>query len=94
MTENDANALLDCLTRKGLTYQTEYTPAQTSADTWEITLEPRQAGDVCQLKVTFLVFKVEYYFDVHRLLLEERPSLSLMSYLVMFGFALASLTWR
>ena len=71
---DDSHAMLECETEKGFVQNSVYTLQQVKNNIWEVTLEPRNAGDVCQLQVSikiksFAIFKTK---DVHRFILEKK----------------------
>ena len=44
--------MLECSSEKGIIHKSTYRLNQVRENIWEVTLEPRVAGDVCQLQVT------------------------------------------
>jgi len=48
---DDSHAMLECETEKGFVQNSVYTLQQVKNNIWEVTLEPRNAGDVCQLQI-------------------------------------------
>ena len=49
---DDSHAMLECETENGVVQNSLYTLQQVKTNIWEVTLEPKSAGDVCQLQVS------------------------------------------